>query len=79
MEDRAMNGVLASRFGALRLPRRGRAQGLLGRALDQIFLWQERAASRRALGALDDRMLHDVGIDRATAHREAGRPFWDGR
>jgi uncharacterized protein YjiS (DUF1127 family) len=31
------------------------------------------------LGALDDRMLRDIGIDRATAHREAGRPFWDGR
>ena len=74
-----MNGVLASRLGALRLPRRGREQGLLGWALEQIFLWQERAESRRALGALDDRMLRDVGIDRATAHREAGRSFWDGR
>jgi uncharacterized protein YjiS (DUF1127 family) len=52
---------------------------LLGRVIDQIFLWQERARSRRALGALDDRMLHDVGIDRATAHSEAARSFWDGR
>jgi uncharacterized protein YjiS (DUF1127 family) len=75
MEDRPMNGVLATRIGAVRRPRRA----LLGRAIDQIFLWQERARGRRALGALDDRMLHDVGIDRATAHREAARRFWDGR
>lgn len=70
-----MNGVLASRTGAFRRTERD----LLGRVLDQVFLWQERARSRRVLGALDDRMLHDVGIDRATAHREAARSFWDGR
>lgn len=29
------------------------------------------------LGDLDDRLLEDIGIDPATAHREAHRPLWD--
>lgn len=32
---------------------------------------------RLLLEELDDHMLEDIGIDRATAHREARRPFWD--
>jgi uncharacterized protein YjiS (DUF1127 family) len=47
--------------------------------VDQIMLWQERGRSRRCLAALDDRMLRDIGIDRATAEREASRTFWRGR
>jgi len=35
------------------------------------------AAGRQALGRMDDRMLADVGVDRATAKIEAGRRFWD--
>ena len=46
------------------------------RAVDQVLLWQERARSRRDLAALDDRMLRDIGVDRATAEREAGQVFW---
>lgn len=34
------------------------------------------ARSRRALLALDDRMLADVGIDRATARTEGEKGFW---
>ena len=35
------------------------------------------AQQRRQLAQLDDRMLHDIGITRAEAHREAARSFWD--
>ena len=44
--------------------------------LDWIFLWQERAESRRRLLALDDRMLRDIGANQATAAHEGGKPFW---
>lgn len=32
---------------------------------------------RQFLARLDDRTLADIGIDRETALREAGRPIWD--
>jgi uncharacterized protein YjiS (DUF1127 family) len=32
---------------------------------------------RRALAGLDDRMLADIGLTRAQAQAEAGRPVWD--
>ena len=49
------------------------------RILDQIMLWQERTRSRQQLAALDERMLQDIGIDRAAADREASQAFWRGR
>lgn len=51
-------------------------QDFLVRLLDQVAAWQDRAAARRRLASLDDRMLHDIGIDRATADTEATKPFW---
>ena len=33
--------------------------------------------SRRALAALDEAALKDVGLTRDEAQREATRPFWD--
>lgn len=38
--------------------------------------WRERARQRKALLALDDRLLKDIGISRADAVREGGKPFW---
>ena len=32
---------------------------------------------RHSLAELDDHLLNDIGIDRATALREAARPEWD--
>ena len=49
---------------------------ILVRFLDALGEWQDRAAQRRRLGALDNRMLGDIGIDRATAAAEAAKPFW---
>ena len=34
------------------------------------------AATRRYLTGMDDRMLSDIGISRAQAQFEAGRPVW---
>jgi|TARA_B110000908_G_scaffold137341_1_gene162936 uncharacterized protein YjiS (DUF1127 family) len=33
--------------------------------------------SRRALAALDDAALNDIGLSRFDAYTEANRPFWD--
>ena len=35
-----------------------------------------RHAQRRALGALDDRLLADIGVSRKDALAEARKPFW---
>ncbi len=52
------------------------ARGFFVRILDTLGAWQDRAAARRALARLDDRMLSDIGVDRATADAEVDKPFW---
>ncbi|HYH39601.1 MAG TPA: DUF1127 domain-containing protein [Azospirillum sp.] len=61
------------------------ANGLMqavGRAVvgvtDTLATWQERRRQRRALEALPDHLLHDIGISRADAGCEADKPFWRG-
>ena len=70
--------VALDRHSALRA---GRLVERLHRTLSRVILmllrWQELARQRRALGALSDHMLKDLGLTRADALREAGRPFWD--
>ena len=41
-----------------------------------IARWLERARQRRALAALDDHSLRDIGITRFEAERETQKPFW---
>jgi uncharacterized protein YjiS (DUF1127 family) len=36
----------------------------------------ERSRQRRALSALSDAMLHDLGLTREEVAREADKPFW---
>ena len=59
----------------------GRLAERLRAALSWVILtllrWQELARQRRALGAMSDHVLKDLGLTRADALREAGRPFWD--
>ena len=59
----------------------GRPTERLRAALSWVILtllrWQELARQRRALGAMSDHMLKDLGLTRTDALREAGRPFWD--
>jgi uncharacterized protein YjiS (DUF1127 family) len=75
-----MNGTLCqttSQIPAVTMQARSQAvNGALLRAVETVLLWHDRIKSRRMLAALDDRMLRDVGIDHATARREAERPFW---
>ncbi|HSS65120.1 MAG TPA: DUF1127 domain-containing protein [Gammaproteobacteria bacterium] len=47
-----------------------------GRLLRTLALWHERARQRRALAVLPDELLKDIGVSRADAMREAGKPFW---
>jgi uncharacterized protein YjiS (DUF1127 family) len=46
------------------------------RFVDMLLEWHERSRQRRALMALDDRLLKDIGISRADAERETSKPFW---
>ncbi len=38
--------------------------------------WRERAAQRRALARLDDRLLRDMGLTRSDVEEEVQKPFW---
>ena len=44
--------------------------------LRQILPWLERARQRRALQALDDWVLKDIGLTRADVMHESNKPFW---
>jgi len=50
--------------------------GLIVRLADELLDWADRARSRRELRTLDDRALHDIGVSRYDAEREADKPFW---
>ncbi|TVQ51984.1 MAG: DUF1127 domain-containing protein [Rhodobacteraceae bacterium] len=56
-----------------------RARRAVAGVFERLAEMRRLARSRRALSALDDRLLADVGLDRDTALREARRGFWDGR
>jgi uncharacterized protein YjiS (DUF1127 family) len=72
--------VAASDRGALRshsfagAPKRQR-RGVAAIA-EMVLRWHERARERRALMALSDHMLRDIGLSGAEAHGEAAKPFW---
>ena len=51
-------------------------RGLLTRVIDLQATWAARSRLRRALAALDDRMLADIGLDRAAVSREEAKLFW---
>ena len=40
-----------------------------------LWNWRCRLVERDTLAHMDDRMLEDIGISRAEAHREANKPF----
>lgn len=74
-----MSGTLChttSAVPAVALQRRPIVDTTLVRVVDTVLYWHERMKSRRMLASLDERMLRDVGLDQATAQREADRPFW---
>jgi len=42
-----------------------------------LKLWAQRAHQRRALMEMDDRMLKDIGVNRAEALNEGEKWFWE--
>ncbi|MEZ5830844.1 MAG: DUF1127 domain-containing protein [Dongiaceae bacterium] len=50
-------------------------RGILA-AIDTLFVWLARYRQRRALDALGDHMLKDIGVSRADIDREASKRFW---
>jgi uncharacterized protein YjiS (DUF1127 family) len=65
--------------GAVRGQRRAlvsAVEGALIRFFDLVLTWRENARTRHALAQLNDEMLRDIGISRASAEGEASTPFW---
>ena len=48
----------------------------VGRGLDRLLLWTERAGQRHRLAELNDHMLRDIGLSRADVMAETTKPFW---
>jgi len=48
----------------------------VGSAAEWVTRLNERARQRHALAALDDRMIEDIGIDRARICPELSKPVW---
>jgi uncharacterized protein YjiS (DUF1127 family) len=42
-----------------------------------VVEWRNRARSRTMLAGLDERLLKDIGVNRATASNEADKRFWE--
>lgn len=57
-------------------PRAVATGGYLARLHTALSHWAERARERRQLLAMTDRDLHDLGITRVDAWREANKPLW---
>ena len=51
--------------------------GVLRVVVTTVLRWREVRRQRRALLTLSDELLKDIGISRADAMQEAGRPFWE--
>lgn len=51
-------------------------RGWLKAAVSTMALWVERRGSRRALAALEEDPLRDVGLTRAAPRRESAKPIW---
>ena len=49
---------------------------LMSRVTAALAEWQDRAQARRDLARLDERTLHDIGLNRMDAEFEARKPFW---
>lgn len=50
--------------------------GVVAVGFDTIMTRAELAKSRRQLAELDDRLLRDIGVDRATARFESNKSYW---
>lgn len=53
-----------------------RQPGFVGQGLKELARWRCRAAARKALAALDERTLEDIGLDPISVRLEVLKPFW---
>ena len=49
---------------------------LMAAPFDLLWTWQQRAADRRRLRELDERLRKDIGLARDDLNRMAFKPFW---
>jgi len=56
--------------------RRGALHYVLARMASELGEWRRRLDDRRALAAMSDRSLRDIGLTRYDADWEARKPFW---
>ena len=56
--------------------RTGVLHHVLARMASEIREWRRRSRDRRALAAMSDRSLRDIGLTRYDADWEASKPFW---
>ena len=57
-------------------PAEWRLDAGIGVFIDGLVTWQRRHKDRMHLMALDDRLLHDIGISAADVEHEVSKPFW---
>ncbi len=50
--------------------------GVVAVGFETVMTRAELAKSRRQLAELDDRLLRDIGLDRATARFESNKSYW---
>lgn len=72
-----MNGSMNTRTDARERSGQGVGSALVT-LFDTVATWNERRRQRRALEALPDHLLQDIGLSRADAVTEADKPFWQG-
>ncbi len=74
-----MTHIVECRFPGAGIGAAGALSGLANlpmRISQTLDMWYDRARQRRHLARLDDRLLSDIGVDRATAMKEVSKPFW---
>ncbi len=74
-----MTYVVESRYPRAGIGATGAPSGLGNLAVrisQTLNTWHDRARQRRHLARLDNRLLRDIGVDRATAMAEVSKPFW---
>lgn len=49
----------------------------MGRLWKGLATWRNRAVMRQHLLNMNDHMLHDIGLTRSDAMREANKPAWE--
>ncbi|SDD93471.1 DUF1127 domain-containing protein [Rhodospira trueperi] len=68
--------TLAALAAAVSASRHATVRDLVTGMARLIATWHRRSRSRAQLRTIDDRLLRDIGLDRATANDEARKPFW---